>query len=607
MTASQRHRGPDDHGVHAVHERDPGAVLGHRRLAVIDLSPGGHQPMIDPGTGAWLVLNGEIYNYRELRAELRDHGHRFVSETDAEVLLKAHAMWGDACVGRLRGMFAFAIWQPARNGQSPYLLLARDHLGVKPLYYATVPHGLLFASELRAILASGLIARRCDPAGLRSYLGYGSVQEPLTLVRGIHSLPPAHTLAWREGTLAITRYWRLPSPDLGASRARSALVRTVRDALAEAARLQLVADVPLGAFLSGGTDSTAVTALAQEASGHRLTTVSLAFDEREFDEGDHARLVAQRLGTKHHAYRLTAQDVAREWRDALAAFDQPSVDGLNTYFVSRAARQVGLTVALSGVGGDEVFGGYDGYRRALLADRWASHLRPLPDSLRRYLARHLEPLARTEALRKAVSLLRDTTAPYRVARQLFDEPQATELLLPELGRAAAGWDDRLRVLAAEAAAYDPVNRASALELGTYMVSTLLRDTDQMSMAHGLEVRVPLLDHRLVETVFQVRGQDKVGEPWPKPLLTKALGTMLPAASATRPKQGFELPFDAWLRGPLRDVVREALLAPLPRFFPLRGPALAALLRRFETGTVSWSRVWSIVVLRSWLAAHRIDA
>lgn len=604
MTNAQRHRGPDDAGLEVLVPLKPTVVFGHRRLAIIDLSPAGHQPMCDPETGNWVTFNGEIYNYREVRRELQKLGQVFHSQTDTEVILKAYAAWGRASVRHLRGIFAFGIW----DQRASRLFLARDQLGVKPLYFWQSHSLLLFASEVRALLASELVPRRLDLQGLRSYLAYGSLQEPLTLVQGVRSLLPGHTLVWQNGKSQIERYWQLPSPQSVASQTPANVLEEVAGHLAEAVALQLVADVPLGAFLSGGIDSTAIVALMKQASGGSVKTFSIVFDEEGYDERAYSQIAARYIGTEHTELLLRGDDVRHLLPQALAAFDQPSQDGLNTYFVSKVTREAGLTVALSGVGGDELFGGYNEYQKPLLLDKWGKRAELLPTSLRGRLAALLHFIPRLgEATRKTADLLRSKRHPYFIARQLFGTQQVAELLLPEALKASQDWEPTtFSQLERETDAYDPINRASALELQTYLLSTLLRDTDQMSMAHALEVRVPLLDHKLIEYLFTLPGTCKLESGQPKPLLTRSLGDALPQACVHRPKQGFELPFALWLRDSLQEEIRSTFLdQSLNSASPFSPKGLEQVWAQFESGRLYWSRVWGIFVLRRWLIQNKV--
>ncbi|MBI2795321.1 MAG: asparagine synthase (glutamine-hydrolyzing) [Gemmatimonadetes bacterium] len=600
MVRALAHRGPDDEGI--LGDADVPYVFGHRRLAVIAPSAAGHQPMRHLDSGCVVTFNGEIVNYRELRDELGALGRRCETDTDTEVLLAAWAEWGAACVTRLRGMFAFAIWDPGRGELS----LVRDHLGVKPLYYWWGGRALAFASEVRALLAAGVPGRSLSPRALHSLLAFGSVQDPWTLVDGVRSLPPAHIATWGAGTLRLHRYWTLPRPPARSSGPLEPVTRVAQQ-LAASVRSQLVSDVPLGAFLSGGIDSSAIAALMAHG-GESPHTLSVVFDEPTHDESRWSRAVAATLGTAHTELRLTGDDVRRDLAAALAAYDQPSLDGLNTWFVARLAREAGLTVALSGAGGDELFAGYDGFRRALRAEHFAAGVSGLPRGLRRAAAR-LAGLLPGEGARKAAQLLEGSEAPALVARRLFSPAQVGALLAPDLLARSRDWQpDALAELATFTAGLDPVNRASAYELSTYLVSTILRDTDQMSMAHALEVRVPLLDPDLVSLVFSIPGSMKVSERTSKPLLVHAMADRLPPQSVNRPKRGFELPFEHWLRGPLHhEMARSFAAVSEAEAWPFRAAALRDCWRQHEAGRLGWGRVWTLYVVRDWLARHRLAA
>lgn len=628
MVQAMRHRGPDDDGE--WYACDGRVGLGHTRLAVIDPSPAGHQPMVCKGTtsgsggslkGTGVVgivpeahcvisFNGEIYNFRELRAELEGLGERFHTKTDTEVILKAYGVWCIDALKRLRGIFAIGIWD-ARKG---CLVLARDPLGVKPLYLFRTGHRLLFASEVRALLATGLVPRALDPAGLWSYLAYGSVQEPYTMVSGVRSLPPGHYLVlYSNGGRGLEAqkpvpYWRLPQAGPAHLGDEASLLGTVRTHLEDAVRSELVSDVPLGVFLSGGIDSTAVAALAKMASNGPVRTFSLVFQEARYDERRWSRLAAKHIGTEHTEVELTGDDARGLLPKALDSFDQPSTDGLNTWFVSKAAKEAGLTVALSGVGGDEIFGGYDGYRKPLLAAQASRLATRIPLGLRQVAAAVIGVVGRREPVRKLETLLLETGDSYFVTRRLFSERQIRALINPEV-RASDCWEEEaFGGVLEEVQGYDAINRVSALELRTYMLSTILRDTDQMGMAHALEVRVPLIDPELVSLVMALPGRLKLGKRPPKPLLTRPLEGLIPYECVHRVKRGFELPFEEWLRGAMKEEMCDALCC------GKMGQGLGVFLRSgleglwqdFDRRRVSWSRVWAVFVLRRWLDANGLS-
>lgn len=551
-----RHRGPDDAGVWRHRGPDAQVGLAMTRLAVVDLSPTGRQPMTGEDGNVTLVYNGEIYDADPLRRELEAAGHRFRGRSDTEVILHGYEHFGVAVVERLRGMFAFALWDARRRT----LVLARDRLGVKPLYLSQGPGWLAFSSEIRALVRARVVGASIRPEGLQTYLAFGSVAEPYTILFRVEAHPPAHVSEWSAGSLTTRRYWNFPPPQTDAVTPAEA-ARRVREALDQAVRIRLEADVPLGLFLSGGVDSTAVLAAASRARAGSIRTLTLSYAEREWDEGSHAAATASHFGAQHQDVRLGPAEALRLLPAALAAQDQPSMDGPNTYLVSRAAREAGLTVAISGVGGDELFVGYRRFsdferllrlpRRATRSARWLSERAALVAGRR----------AAPWLLRKLLwvgSALHDPRALYAGLRSIFLPDRIEQLMtpgsyrLPPFGpvEASPAWwstDGGSRPL-------DPVGLFSRLDLSNYLRNTLLRDTDVMSMAHGLEVREPLLDHRLIEAVLPLAPSLKRNGGRKKPLLVAASDDPVVAAAAARPKRGFELPFDRWLRGDLRPMV-----------------------------------------------------
>ncbi|MHC1729925.1 MAG: asparagine synthase (glutamine-hydrolyzing) [Syntrophobacteraceae bacterium] len=600
MTWAMAHRGPDDEGVESI-SVEPPVWFGHKRLSIIDLSPAGHQPMHDPDTGNWLTFNGEIYNFISLRRELEARQQRFRTRTDTEVILKAYAVWGVGCIRRLRGMFAFALWDSSRRR----LLLVRDQLGVKPFYIYQGNKRIVFASEVRALLASGLVPRKVDTRGLQSCLAFGSVQEPFTLVHNVRSLAPGHFMEWRNGVIRTEAYWELPLNPIRPETSKD-IHEQAAHMLEDAVSHQLIADVPLGAFLSGGIDSTSIAALMCKAAKGPVRTFSIVFKELPYDERAWSQIAALHLGTLHTELELTGEMVRAGLPAALDAFDQPSIDGLNTFFVSKAVREAGLRVALSGVGGDELFGGYSGYRRALLAERCHSATRIIPGLARKGISNLLARQARSEPARKAGELLSTQRHPYFITRKLFSNYQVRQLLIPELALSDSWEKEAFGDIEAVTTGYDPINRASAFELRTFMLSTLLRDTDQMSMAHSLEVRVPLIDSKLVEYCFSLPGNCKLNGNLPKPLLTHTLGSLLPQECVRRPKRGFELPFQVWFRESMQAEMRSSLYEAVPcRSSPFHDSALRQIWDQFENRQLNWSRVWAIFVLRLWLGKHRL--
>jgi asparagine synthase (glutamine-hydrolysing) len=562
MRGALRHRGPDGSGTELVDGPDPLTPVGltHTRLAIIDLSAAGRQPMA--GARSRIVYNGEIYNHRELRSELIARGAQFQTRTDTEVILRAYEAWGTDAVERLRGMFAFCLLDIDRGS----VWLCRDRLGQKPLYMArTSPRGLLFASEMRALLAVGtdLVPRRVSPAAIVSFLAQGMVCGNSAIADNITLLAPATSLVMDlEGReLARKRYWTVPSPKGAADVPYQESLGDVRAALREAVDGHLIADVPLGLFLSGGVDSTALATLATEVQSATIHTITIGFDDPTVDESADAEAIARELGTDHRTVRMGGDEILEDIDEVFAAMDQPTVDGFNTYFVSRAARRSGLTVALSGVGGDELFGGYASFRdvpRAVRTSRIVRRIRVAVPLLER--AARMTAGRRGVKIAEALSRAPDTLGAYLLRRELFLPAERREL-----GAASKACDsttglpllvlDQLQTLVDDR---DLANTVSRLELAHYMGNMLLRDADVFSMASSLELRAPFLDDRIVEVVSRLPGKWKGAHPHAKRLLTDAVGSRLPRRVIGAPKRGFTFPWATWLRGPLQERARSAI-------------------------------------------------
>ncbi|MBI3885654.1 MAG: asparagine synthase (glutamine-hydrolyzing) [Opitutae bacterium] len=599
MVARQRHRGPDDSGlVSAQH-----ATLGMCRLAIIDPA-NGHQPMQSADGRFSLIFNGAIYNYRALQAELSAKGHCFRTHCDTEVLLAAIAEYGAECLPRLRGMFAFAVW----DAREHTLFVARDPLGIKPLYFARLPgQGLAFASELNALLASGLLDREIDPVSVGEYLAWFSVPAPRTIFRGIANLPPGHSLTLdAHGRLKTNQWWRIPAPTRPADVAQTYpdFVRGLRAQLEDSIRAHQVADVPVGAFLSGGMDSTAVVGLMARTGAQRLKTFSLIFDEADFSEQQSARLAAETFGTEHHEFRLTGARVAADLPQILRAFDRPTGDGINTYYASLAAHEGGVKVALSGLGGDELFGTYPSFRDlpklAALIPWW----RRLPANLRGSITAYLQsrPTARARKLADFLLHARDLHELASLQRRVLPESTRLALLAPEARRLAARLGPNHPML--ETFAFDLIGAAdfqiiSAWELRTYMAEVLLRDSDVFSMAHSLELRVPFVDRVLLEWLWPQRTEFKFHPRHPKQALADAVADLVPAAIRHRQKKGFALPFARWMHGELRPFLDDTFSASSLGHCPwLNADAAGQVWQQFRHGgdPRDWSRVWTLAVL-----------
>jgi asparagine synthase (glutamine-hydrolysing) len=613
MMAAMRHRGPDEEGFLST----PPLALGMRRLSIIDL-PGGSQPVWNETETVAVVFNGEIYNFRELKRELQAAGHQFRTHSDTEVIVHAYEAWGEGCLTRLDGMFAFAVVELPQGprGRASRVLLARDPLGIKPLYYARAAGHLVFASEVRALLASGLVSPELDSTAIPPYLLFGSVCEPLTLIDGVRSLPPGHFLSVTTLVPVVVpepaAYW-----DVGGNRAEAAKpslphpstspALEVRARLERAVLTHLVADVPVGVFLSSGLDSTAIAALASRADSG-IHTFTVSFPDVAFSEAEVARRTADHLGTKHLELTLSGEEMVSRLDEAIEAFDQPSMDGINTYFVSWCARQAGLKVALSGLGSDELFGGYDSFRATPTLARAVRLARHLPSPVRALAAKALSQTGSYQAspdrLRKVSAALRDQDRlphPYFFTRLLFT-PETVRSHLRSNGRsweetAWWKWFDRC---GRETHDMDDFTAISWLELRAYLLNTLIRDTDAVSMRSSLEVRVPFLDRPLVEFVLSIPQSAKVGAHR-KELLVAALGDILPQEVVRQAKRTFTFPWENWLRGALGRRVATGLAEWSPALEPyLSGQLAVSVWRDFLDGQTSWSRPWSLYVLNEWI-------
>lgn len=596
MTGVLRHRGPDAEGLFI----DGPLGFGHRRLAVVDLSEAGRQPMVSSDGRYVVTFNGEIYNFSELREELAAEGYAFRSRSDTEVLLASYARHGEGCVDRLRGMFAFALY----DRQEQVFFAARDRVGKKPFYFHLDTDGLVFASEPRAFFAEPTFAASPNVRAILQFVGLQYVPGHTSAFEGVSRLPPGHTLTIRRGHLTVSRYWQLsyePKLQLSEADAIEALASEMEDAV----RVRLIGDVPLGAFLSGGLDSSAVVAMMAKAAGGRVATFSVGFDHKEHDELDHARRVAELFGTDHHEI-VVRPDAAQIFDELVLSYGEPYADGsaIPTYYLSEFARRH-VTVALNGDGGDESFAGYRRYvdvcdesswlpaaaRRALLTagDTAVDWLEP--KSIPARLAQRARWVGAAPALRYAD---RVQIAPAALRRRLVSA-SAASLLGPD---DPESWLLRVH---RETRASEPLDRILALDVETYLPDCLLVKVDIASMAKGLEARSPLLDHRLMEFAarlpphWKLNGQDK------KHLFKKVLRTFLPADIVDRPKKGFSVPMDAWLRGELRELMRDLLLGPRLRargYFQM--DTVERMVADHSSGRRSWrQQLWALMMLEMW--------
>jgi len=602
MNQSQLHRGPDEGGMH----REPGIGLGHRRLSIIDIASG-QQPLFNEDGSVAVVFNGEIYNYQELIPELVALGHVFHTRSDTEVIVHAWEAWGEACVERFRGMFAFGLWDRKRET----LFLARDRLGVKPMYYAELPDGsFLFASELKGLLAHGGLPRDIDPCAVEEYFALGYVAEPRSIFKRAKKLPPGHTLTLKRGQpVPPTReYWDVRfTLDSKTTLADACEELTAR--LRESVRLRMISEVPLGAFLSGGVDSSAVVALMAGLSTNPVNTCSIGFSDPAFNETQFAQLVADRYATCHHVDQVASDDF--DLIDTLAAlYDEPYADSsaIPTYRVCQLAREH-VTVALSGDGGDETFGGYRRYRMHLVEERMRSALpfgvrRPLFGLLgRAYPKADWAPrVFRAKTTFEAMA--RNSVDAYFHSVSILSDDMRTQLFSSSFKAQLGGYQAAsiFHHHAAKAGTNDSLALIQYLDLKTYLVGDINTKVDRASMAHSLEVREPLMDHVLVEWLATLPSSLKIKGQESKYLLKKSMESHLPEDVLYRPKMGFAVPLARWFRGPLKNRVREALLGPrLAGTEMYNETCLRRIVADHESGSRDYSApIWTLLMFEAFL-------
>jgi len=585
-------RGPDDRGIYA----EPEVLLGHRRLSVIDRSAAGRQPMISRDGRYVVVFNGEIYNYKAIRHALAQRGVNCFTNSDTEVLLAAFAHQGPSCLDDFRGMFAFAIYD--RREQSVFV--ARDRMGVKPLYVWRFPGGIAFASEVKALQALPGGPSEVAAAALWNYLLWGSVPEPSTIAAGVECLPPASWMKWtpRHETQAV--YWHLPTEAPVFTR-RAEAVEHLRPVLREAVALRCIADVPVGAFLSGGIDSSSIVSLMRAAGQNDLRTFSISFPQAESDEAPFARMIAEHFETTHVDVPVSDAMAARQLDGFFTAMDQPTVDGLNTYLISAIARRGGLGVALSGLGGDELFAGYPLFRRIGRTEPLLSLVPAGVLGAAGHVARRCQGRwKKLEALGGAAAVAERL---YAAARGVLMPSEAHAVLSADMRQAVADGASAQRpkmdggAARTDAGAWSSLHGLMFRELSRYMRNQLLRDSDVFAMAHGLEIRVPLIDHAVAELLFRTAPGVILQNP-PKSLLLDALPAPLPQVCTHRAKTGFTLPFDRWMKGAWRKMIEDALLAAASgdgASALFNRDVMARMWRRYLAGGVHWSRLWVLYV------------
>lgn len=604
MNDAIAHRGPNAEGFW----NDEHCFLGHRRLSIIDLSELGNQPFISQDGRYILIYNGELYNYKALKLELQraQHGSKdlpyiFKTTTDTEVVLAAYLRWGIDCVKQFNGMFAFSVWDKVEQK----LIIARDRLGIKPLYYHYQNNVLLFASEIRALIHSSLIEKKINLKSVAEYIQYTTVNAPNTILQDIFMLMPGHILELQNGTLKIQQYWNIN--DYTKSKQDLSYKETctkVNELLTASVERQLVADVPFGAFLSGGIDSSAIVGLMSKVSSQKVQTFNISFDESQFSEAKYAKQIATKFNTEHHEIKLTPNDFLKQLPEALAAMDHPSGDGPNSYVVSKATKNAGITMALSGLGGDELFAGYDIFKRYYELEKkgWLNIV-PAKGLLGKVLAAKNKSV---QGDKKSEILNLDTINgfnAYPINRKLFNQKDYNALLKKEYNA-----DDFIKnsIKKSETDKKHVLSRVSLFEIQTYMQNVLLRDADQMSMAVALEVRVPFLDYKLVEFALSINDEYKYPHS-PKKLLVDALGDLLPNDITNRSKMGFVLPWKEWLKEDLKDFCEDNIAQFSKRSFVNRDTVLLTWNRFLNNDPkITWSRVWHLVVLNNWINTHQIE-
>jgi asparagine synthase (glutamine-hydrolysing) len=585
-----RHRGPDDEGIHV----EAGVGIGMRRLSIIDLA-GGRQPIHNETSTIWIVFNGEIYNYRELRADLEARGHIFTTSSDTETIVHAYEEWGEAAFGRLRGMFGIALWDRPRRT----LLLARDRAGIKPLHYVERGGRLYFASEIKSLLAAGAVERRLNLPALDHYLAFLYTPRDASIFEGVRKLPPGHYLKWRNGRIELGQYWEIGAaePFVGSEQEAAEALRQV---LADAVRSHMISDVPLGAFLSGGIDSSAVVGLMAQASSRPVQTFSIGFDEPQFDELEHARAVARHFGTDHHEF-VVRPDGLSILDSLVSHFDEPFADSsaIPTWYVSEIARRH-VTVVLSGDGGDELFGGYDRYLphpRVAQFDRL--HV-PRLRALAGLVWPHLPHGARGKNFLRHVA--KHDHARYVDSVAMFQSDERHALYAPEVRKALAA--DAEVAFEARFGRFDALplqSRMMRLDFETYLPEDVLTKVDRMSMAHSIESRVPLLDNEVIDFAATLPARFKIAGGRRKHILKEAIRTLLPPGILDRPKQGFGVPLGVWFRGGLTDLFSEVLRSPRARQRGYFEPAFTErLIREHLAGTRDHSmRLWQLLMFELW--------
>lgn len=604
MVNALKHRGPDAQNSW----NDEVVYLGHARLSIIDLSESSNQPLHSSDNRYVIVYNGELYNYRELKLELqrvsfgsKDQSYFFKTNSDTEVIIAAYQRWGTECLNKFNGMYAFALYDKVEKT----LFIARDRIGIKPLYYSYKANQLVFASEIRSVLESGFVPRKLNREVINEYFLYQTVHSPNTIIEDVKMLMPGTYMLLKNNELRTFRYWN--APDYAAVNNDldyKATCNKTQELLFQSVERRLIADVPFGAFLSGGIDSSAIVGVMSKLSSRKIETFNVSFDESEFSESVYAKKISELFNTQHHEIKLKPQDFLNQLPEALKATDHPSGDGPNTYVVSKATKNAGITMALSGLGGDELFAGYDVFKRMMEVDK-KSYLNLFPAWMRSLPASLIKAQKKSIAGDKLYEALTQSSfniaSVYPLTRKNFSSVQEKKLL----GKTGSVHENIMKNLKRP-----EINKVlsyiSILEMQTYMQNVLLRDTDQMSMAVALEVRVPFLDYKLVEFVLSVKDDFKYPSS-PKKLLVDSLNGLLPDDIVNRPKMGFTLPWAHWMKNELKTFCETNIQSLAKRDF-INEKTLLDLWQAFLNNDtkVTWSRIWHLVVLENWLTANKVN-
>jgi len=604
MNLCLSHRGPDNDGIWTDNE----VAFGHRRLSIIDLSAEGNQPFFSNDGRYVIIYNGELYNYKELKLELqrsahgsKDQPYFFKTNTDTEVVLAAFIRYGTKCLQLFNGMYAFAIYDTLEKK----LTIARDRLGVKPLYYYFGDEGFLFSSEIRPIIHSKIKSFSLNKDVLGEYVMYQTVLAPNTIIKGVKVLLPGHYLEYQNNKASIAEYYSLNKfASVNEDLSYAETCNKVNELLTLSVQRRLVADVPFGAFLSGGIDSSAIVGLMSKVSSEKIQTFNISFDESEFSESKYAKLISEKFNTQHHEIKLRPEDFLKQLPEALSAMDHPTGDGPNTYIVSKATKQAGVTMALSGIGGDELFAGYDVFKRMAELQKKA-WLNALPAFSRKAVGFAIKKRKKTFAGNKIEELLGqekiDFNSAYPLSRSVFTQKELSKLMKDEKAF------KQINILVSNVPQVKDhlLSAVSVSEINTYLQNVLLRDADQMSMAVALEVREPFLDYKLVDFVLGVNDEKKYPHT-PKKLLIDSLGDLLPNEIVNRPKMGFTLPWQNWLKNDLKTFC-EKNINELSELDFCNKNAIQDLWKRFlnNDSSVKWSRVWHLVVLNNWIKENNI--